>query len=127
MEEKNGGEVMASGIELATAYVQIVPSAEGIEGKITEALEKEAGSAGDKAGQKSSKSFGASLAKGIAAGSAVVAAAGASMVNPSPAVPQRYRNMVIISTRCRRRSGSQRNRTRNGTMSCREPVLPWTI
>ena len=80
MEEKNGGEVMASGIELATAYVQIVPSAEGIEGKITEALEKEAGSAGDKAGQKSSKSFGASLAKGIAAGSAVVAAAGASMV-----------------------------------------------
>ena len=29
---------MPDGIELAKAYVQIVPSAEGIQGKITEAL-----------------------------------------------------------------------------------------
>ena len=33
---------MASGTELAKAYVQIIPSAEGIKGKITEALGGEA-------------------------------------------------------------------------------------
>lgn len=68
---------MASGIELATAYVQIVPSAEGIEGKITEALEKETGSAGEKAG----KSLSSSLVKGIATGAAAVGAAAASLVS----------------------------------------------
>jgi hypothetical protein len=68
---------MASGIELATAYVQIVPSAEGIEGKITEALEKETSSAGDKAG----KSLSSSLVKGIATGAAAVGAAAASLVS----------------------------------------------
>lgn len=45
---------MASGTELAKAYVQIIPSAEGIKGKITEALGGEASAAGDAAG----KSFG---------------------------------------------------------------------
>lgn len=45
---------MASGTELAKAYVQIIPSAEGIKGKIAEALGGEAETAGDAAG----KSFG---------------------------------------------------------------------
>ena len=36
--------------ELAKAYVQIIPSADGIKGKITEALGGEAGSAGKSAG-----------------------------------------------------------------------------
>mgnify|MGYP006912820262 CR=1 FL=1 len=37
---------MPDGIELAKAYVQIVPSAEGIQGKITEALGGEPAAAG---------------------------------------------------------------------------------
>lgn len=48
---------MPDGIELAKAYVQIVPSAEGIQGKITEALGGEPAAAGDAAGQ----SLGAQL------------------------------------------------------------------
>ena len=48
---------MASGTELAKAYVQIIPSAEGIKGKITEALGGEAASAGQSAG----KSIGGNL------------------------------------------------------------------
>ena len=48
---------MASGTELAKAYVQIIPSAEGIKGKITEALGGEAASAGQFAG----KSIGGNL------------------------------------------------------------------
>ena len=43
---------MANGIELAKAYVQIVPSTEGIQGE----LEKAMGSAGEKAGAGSSVS-----------------------------------------------------------------------
>lgn len=49
---------MASGTELAKAYVQIIPSAEGIKGKITEALGGEVSSAGESAG----KSFGSNMA-----------------------------------------------------------------
>lgn len=37
--------------ELAKAYVQIIPSAQGIKGKISEILNNEAGSAGDSAGK----------------------------------------------------------------------------
>lgn len=48
---------MASGTELAKAYVQIIPSAEGIKGKITETLGGEAASAGQSAG----KSIGGNL------------------------------------------------------------------
>lgn len=48
---------MASGTELAKAYVQIIPSAEGIKGKITEAIGGEAASAGQSAG----KSIGGNL------------------------------------------------------------------
>ena len=43
---------MAAGTELAKAYVQIIPSAQGIKGKITEALGGEADSAGKSAGLK---------------------------------------------------------------------------
>lgn len=48
---------MASGTELAKAYVQIIPSAEGIKGKIKEAIGGEAASAGQSAG----KSIGGNL------------------------------------------------------------------
>ena len=53
------------GTELAKAYVQIVPSARGIKGKISEQL----GSEGDSAG----KMFGANMAGAI---KGVIAAAG---------------------------------------------------
>ena len=58
---------MADGIELAKAYVQIVPSAEGIQGKITEALGGEPAAAGDTAGQSLGASLIGTLKKVIAA------------------------------------------------------------
>lgn len=66
--------------ELAQAYVQIVPSAEGIKGKIGEALGDEPEKAGKEAGEKAGHSFGASLAKGIAAVAATVTAAAVGLV-----------------------------------------------
>ncbi|MBR4743542.1 MAG: hypothetical protein IK082_05040 [Oscillospiraceae bacterium] len=47
--------------ELAKAYVQIVPSAQGIKGKIGEALGDEPEKAGKKAGEKSGHSFGKAI------------------------------------------------------------------
>lgn len=41
---------MANGIELAKAYVQIVPSADGIQGSISRIMGGEASSAGESAG-----------------------------------------------------------------------------
>lgn len=58
---------MADGIELAKAYVQIVPSAEGIQGKITEALGGEPAAAGNAAGQSLGASLIGTLKKAIAA------------------------------------------------------------
>ena len=42
---------MAKKIELAKAYVQVIPTTEGIKGKLTEAMGTEGEKAGDKAGQ----------------------------------------------------------------------------
>ena len=72
---------MPTGTELATAYIQIVPTTEGIEGKITEALGGEADKAGIAAGNTAGKSFASSMAKGIAVGAAAVGAAAASLVS----------------------------------------------
>lgn len=41
---------MANGIELAKAYVQIVPSADGIQGSISHIMGGEASAAGESAG-----------------------------------------------------------------------------
>jgi phage-related protein len=62
---------MANGIELAKAYVQIVPSTEGIQGE----LEKAMGSAGEKAGEKGGRSIASGIGK-VAGGIGKVAAAG---------------------------------------------------
>lgn len=59
--------------ELAKAYVQIVPSAKGIKGSITEALGEEASSAGDEAGEKAGNSFIGKV-KGIIAAAGIGAA-----------------------------------------------------
>ena len=63
--------------DIAKAYVQIVPSAQGISGKISQALGGEAESAGKKAGGSFSSAFGAALkaaGAGIAAGAAGISA-----------------------------------------------------
>ena len=53
--------------ELAKAYVQIIPSAQGISGKIKEALDPEAQSAGQSAGQTIGEQIGSFATKAIAA------------------------------------------------------------
>lgn len=59
--------------ELAKAYVQIVPSANGIKGSITQALGGEASSAGDAAGEAAGNSF-ISKIKGLIAAAGIGAA-----------------------------------------------------
>ena len=66
--------------ELATAYVQIVPSADGMTGKISEALGNEAEKAGDDAGNKAGSSMLSSIAKTLAGGAAAIAAAAGTMI-----------------------------------------------
>lgn len=52
---------------LANAYVQIIPSAEGISGRLDDILEPEASSAGDRAGKSAGSGFVGSVKKIIAA------------------------------------------------------------
>lgn len=67
---------MSENIEVAKAYVTIIPSLEGSQKTITEELTGAADSAGDKAGKTAGKSFGNSLSKGVtAAGVGLTAAA----------------------------------------------------
>lgn len=61
----------ANGIELAKAYVQIVPSADGIQGE----LEKAMGSAGEKAGETGGKGIASGIGK-VVGGIGKAAAAG---------------------------------------------------
>lgn len=58
---------MPSGTDIAKAYVQIIPSAEGIQGKLSEVLGGEAESAGRSAGGRFSNIFGAIAKGGLAA------------------------------------------------------------
>ena len=58
---------MANGIELAKAYVQIVPSAEGIQGSISHIMGGEASSAGESAGTLLGTKLVGTLKKAIAA------------------------------------------------------------
>jgi len=55
--------VSADAIELATAYVQVVPSLAGSQGKLAEELIGEASTAGDKAGQATGGKFQQAMAK----------------------------------------------------------------
>lgn len=63
-----------SGTTLGTAYVQIVPSAQGIAGSITNIMGGEATSAGEKTGGLFSKMFSSKAAKGFAVAGAALAA-----------------------------------------------------
>ena len=60
--------------DLGTAYVQIVPKAEGISGKITEVMSGEAGKAGIQTGGLFTKGFAGKVAKGAAVAGAAMAA-----------------------------------------------------
>ena len=51
--------------ELAKAYVQIVPSAQGLTGSLTSLMSGEGSAAGEAAGKKAGSSFGATLKKTI--------------------------------------------------------------
>lgn len=64
--------------DIAKAYVQIIPSAEGISGNIASILDKDAAKAGSSSGKSFSSSFGGAIGTGLktAAGAATVAAAG---------------------------------------------------
>jgi len=62
-----------AGTTLGTAYVQIVPSADGISGSITNVLGGEATKAGTKAGGLFSGGFGTKVAKGAAIAGAALA------------------------------------------------------
>lgn len=56
---------MADGINLGKAYVQIIPSAEGIKGSISGLLDGEATSAGESSGNKFSSAMGGVLKTGL--------------------------------------------------------------
>lgn len=64
---------MPTGTDIAKAYVQIIPSAEGIKGKLAEVMGDEAESAGKSAGGKFSKIFGGVAKVGVAAVGAAAA------------------------------------------------------
>ncbi len=66
---------MATGADIAKAYVQIIPSADGIQGKLTEMMGGEAEKAGNKAGGK----LGAALGKGLAGAAVGLAASATAM------------------------------------------------
>ena len=66
---------MANGIEVAKAYVTIVPSMQGSQSTITSELTGITTPASEKAGEESGKTFGESLAKGLKTTATVVAGA----------------------------------------------------
>lgn len=71
---------MANGINLGKAYVQIMPSAEGISGKLSSIIDGEADSAGKSGGAKLSSALGGALKTGLSvvAGAAATGAAAVS-------------------------------------------------
>ena len=72
---------MASGADIAKAYVQIIPSAEGIKGRLTDIMGGEADSAGRSAGGRFASVFGKFAKVGVAAIGA--AAAGVAALTKS--------------------------------------------
>ena len=69
--------------EVAKAYVQIVPSADGISGSITQALDSEATTAGKKAGSLFGNSMSVSIGNIVSNAVSSVASSAASLVSDS--------------------------------------------
>ena len=65
---------MANGVDIAKAYVQIIPSADGISGKLSDIMDGEADKAGKSAGSKFSGALGAVLKTGGAIAAAFTGA-----------------------------------------------------
>ena len=65
-----------TGATIAQAYVQILPSTEGIQGQLTELLGGESAGAGKSAGEKFADKFGYALGAGVAAAGAAAVAVG---------------------------------------------------
>ena len=72
--------------ELAKAYVQIIPSAEGISGNLTSILDGEASKAGTSAGQKMGGSLGSALGGALKTGVAITAALGTAAIGAGTAL-----------------------------------------
>lgn len=70
---------MAEGIKLANAYVQIIPSADGISGGIEKVINKEMDPVGEKTGKGFAGKFLSAAAGAVAAGSAIVTGAATSV------------------------------------------------
>lgn len=86
--------------ELASAYVQIIPSAKGISGSISSILEPEADKAGKSAGGKLGSALGTAAKVGagaITAATAALAAGGAAFVKSSNEVAQYGDNVDKMS------------------------------
>lgn len=62
-----------AGTNLGTAYVQIVPSAKGIEGSISNVMSGEASAAGEKSGGLFSKIFSSKIGKGVLVAGGLIA------------------------------------------------------
>lgn len=67
---------MSNGINLGKAYVQIIPSAEGIQGKLTDVINGEAESAGKSGGLKLSSALGGTMKAGLGFAATGLAAVG---------------------------------------------------
>lgn len=70
---------MGTGTDIGNAYVQIIPSADGIGNSISKLLNKEADSAGKSAGSKLSGALGGALKTGLGVATAAVGAATAAV------------------------------------------------
>ena len=103
---------MADGIEVARAYVTIIPSLEGSQKTITKELTGATEEAGEKAGKKSGDKFSGSFSSKIKSGAAVIGAAiaGATAAAAGPRRVCGTRHPLRLSTAitsisCPRRSG----------------------
>lgn len=65
---------MASGSDIAKAYVQIIPSAEGIKGKLQSVMDGEGDGAGKSAGSKFASAFGSAAKAGAVAAAVAIGA-----------------------------------------------------
>ena len=74
---------MSETIEVAKAYVTIIPSMEGSQKTITEELTGAGDTAGSKAGEAAGKSFGSSLGKGVTAAGVGLTAATTGLIGGS--------------------------------------------
>lgn len=83
--------------ELGKAYVQIIPSAEGITGSISNVLDGEATSAGRSAGSRISSGIGTALKAGGAVMAAGIATTGAALVKLGSEAVNAYANFEQLS------------------------------